>query len=224
VLQFTQMNKKLLFYVLFFIVLVAAFQFYVFKGTGMWSKSTLPKRSTVNHFEFLNQDGTVFTNNEMKGKVCVVNYFFTTCPGICPKMNNNMKLIYEAFKNEPDFLIVSNTCNPSTDSVPVIKHYADSLQVDTKKWIFLTGRKDSLYKMARYSYGIDDPKHTVANIEDDFIHTQFFALIDKNGNVRGGVYDGLKKDELEKLKKDISSLLKEKQGEGNFANGAFTNN
>ena len=84
-LQFTQMNKKLLFYVLFFIVLVAAFQFYVFKGTGMWSKSTLPKRSTVNHFEFLNQDGTVFTNNEMKGKVCVVNYFLQHAPAFALK-------------------------------------------------------------------------------------------------------------------------------------------
>ncbi|MBS1639990.1 MAG: SCO family protein [Bacteroidetes bacterium] len=204
-------KKKLLYYLLFFIALTIAFQVFIFKGTDFFNKSPLSKRSKVENFSFINQDGVPFTNTNMEGKVCVVNYFFTTCKGICPKMNNNMKLIYEAFKNEPDFLIVSSTCNPSTDSVSVIKHYADSLKVDTKKWVFLTGKKDSLYNIARNSYGIDDPKRALANIDDDFIHTQFFALVDKNGNVRGGVYDGLKKDEIEKLKKDIKGLLAEKQ-------------
>ncbi|MBS1628217.1 MAG: SCO family protein [Bacteroidetes bacterium] len=204
-------KKKILYYLLFFIVLTIVFQVFIFKGTDFFNKSSLPKRSRIESFSFLNQDGNVFTNTNMQGKVCVVNYFFTTCKGICPKMNNNMKLIYEAFKNEPNFLIVSSTCNPGTDSVSVIKHYADSLKVDTKKWVFLTGRKDSLYNIARNSYGIDDPKRALANIDDDFMHTQFFALVDKNGNVRGGVYDGLKNNEIEKLKKDIAGLLKEKQ-------------
>ncbi|MBS1640928.1 MAG: SCO family protein [Bacteroidetes bacterium] len=204
-------KKKLLYYLLFFIALTIAFQVFIFKGTDFFNKSPLSKRSKVENFSFINQDGVPFTNTNMEGKVCVVNYFFTTCKGICPKMNNNMKLIYEAFKNEPDFLIISSTCNPGTDSVSVIKHYADSLKVDTKKWVFLTGKKDSLYNIARNSYGIDDPKRALANIDDDFIHTQFFALVDKNGNVRGGVYDGLKKDEIEKLKKDIKGLLAEKQ-------------
>lgn len=139
-------------------------------------------------------------------------------------MNSNMKKIYEEFKNEPDFLILSHSCDPETDSVPRMKHYSDSLKVDTRKWVFLTGRKDSLYKMARFSYGIDDPKNVVANIKDDFIHTQFFALVDKNGVVRGAVYDGLKENELEKLRIDIKGLLKEKADKGNFANGVFNNN
>ncbi len=194
----------------------------VFNGTDMWNRSTLPQRGTVQAFSFYNQNGEKFMNQDVWGKVYVAEYFFTTCKGICPKMNNNMKTIYETFKNEPDFLIVSHTCNPETDSVPQIKHYADSLQVDTKKWIFVTGRKDSLYTLARNSYGIDDPKNAVTNIKDDFLHTQFFALVDKNGHIRGGVYDGLKKDELEKLKKDIRSLLKEKSNT-RFANGVFTN-
>lgn len=72
-----------------------------------------------------------------------------------------MKQVYEIYKNEPDFQILSHTCNPGTDSVPILKHYADSLQVNTKKWIFLTGRKDSLYQMARGSYLLDDPKNNV---------------------------------------------------------------
>ena len=157
----------------------------------------------------------------MLGKVCVVEYFFTTCQGICPKMNKNMKEIYEAFKNEKEFLVVSHTCQPEVDSVPLMKAYSQKMGADNRKWVFVTGSKNKLYDMARYSYGLDDPKNAVANISDDFIHTQFFALIDKNGNVRGGVYDGLKKDELEKLKDDIKGLLKEKNTT-NFR-GVFNN-
>ncbi len=215
------MNKKLLFYLGFFIVLIIGFYFFAFNGTDILSKSSLDKRGFVQPFSFPNQDGIAFTNADMQGKVCVVNYFFTSCKGICPKMNFNMKKIYDEFKDNPDFIIVSHSCDPDNDSVPKMKHYSDSLKVDNKKWVFLTGRKDSLYKMARFSYGIDDPKNVVADIKDDFIHTQFFALIDKNGKVRGGVYDGLKDNEIEKLKIDIKSLLKEKAMKGNFANGIF---
>jgi protein SCO1/2 len=114
------------------------------------------------------------------------------------------------FKDEPDFQIFSHTCNPDTDSVSVLKHYADSLNVDTKKWIFITGRKDSLYQMARSSYLLDDPKNNVEKIEDQFIHTQFFALVDRNGKVRGKIYDGLKTLEVQQLKRDIAILLKDK--------------
>ena len=91
----------------------------------------------------------------------------------------------------------------------MIKRYADSLGVDTQKWIFVTGRKDSLYQMARGSYLLDDPKNNVVNIEDQFIHTQFFALVDRNGKIRGKIYDGLKPIEVEQLKVDIARLIKE---------------
>ena len=96
-------------------------------------------------------------------------------------MNTNMKAIYETFKQEPDFMIVSNTCDPGTDSVPHLKAYADSMKADPAKWVFLTGRKDSLYQLARNSYLLDDPKNSFQKIEDQFIHTQFFALVDKYG-------------------------------------------
>jgi len=215
------MNKKLLFYVGFFVVLVLVFWGALAKFTDTFNQSSLLKRGQVQTFAFNKEDGTIFTNEEMKGKVCVVEYFFTTCPSICPRMNNNMKKIYETFKDEKNFMILSHTCDPKHDSVSKMKHYADSLKVDTKTWAFLTGRKDSLYNMARNSYGIDDPKNMVANIDDDFMHSQFFALVDKNGIVRGQVYDGLKEDELEKLKKDIRSLLKEKAVNKSFSNNMF---
>ena len=217
------MSKKLLSYLLFFAVLVAVFYYFLFQGTDKW-KTKLPVISYVKPFHFTTQDGLSYTDRDMLGKVCVVEYFFTTCKGICPKMNTNMKTIYEAFKEEPDFMIVSHTCNPGTDSAARLKLYADSMKIDTKKWVLLTGRKDSLYQLARSAYLLDDPKNSVDKIEDQFIHTQFFALVDKDGKVRGQVYDGLKQAELDRLKKDIRSLLAEKAGTGNFVNGIFNNN
>jgi protein SCO1/2 len=104
-----------------------------------------------------------------------------------------------------------------------LKTYADSLQIDTKKWVLLTGRKDSLYQMARSSYLLDDPKNNVEKIEDQFIHTQFFALVDRKGKLRGQVYDALKQTDLQQLQIDIKKLLAESVS-GTFVNGVFTNN
>lgn len=133
-----------------------------------------------------------------------------------------MKKIYEAYKAEPDFLILSHTCDPANDHPARLKQYADSLQVNTEKWIFLTGRKDSLYNTARRSYLLDDPKNNDQNIDEQFLHTQFFALVDKNGNVRKKIYDGLKKEEMEELEKDIAVLLKEPT-QKRFVNNTFAN-
>ncbi len=218
------MNKKLIGYLVFFAALVLIFWWALSKYTPMFSQSKLAKRGSVQAFSFVDQDGKVFSNANMIGKVCVIEYFFTTCTGICPRMNNNMDSVYEAFKDEPEFLIVAHTCKPEQDSVAQLKAFATSRKINTAKWVLLTGKKDSLYKMARFSYGIDDPQNAVADINDDFIHTQFFALVDKNGIVRGQVYDGLKKEEIEKMKADIKDLLKEKAERSHFVNGVFTNN
>ena len=107
-------------------------------------------------------------------------------------MNTNLRPVYEKYKNEPNFMILSHTVNPSTDSVARMRHYADSLGVDA----------------ARLSYLLDDPKNNLSPIDDQFIHTQFFALVDKSGNVRS-IVDGLKKDELAEMQKEIDELLKE---------------
>jgi protein SCO1/2 len=202
------MSNKTKFYLLFFTILLLVFYYFVFRGTDNW-KVKMPVLSYVQPFSFTNQDGEVVTDKNLLNKITVVEYFFTTCKGICPKLNTNMKQVYEIYKTTPDFQILSHTCNPDRDSVSVLKHYADSLKVDTKKWIFLTGRKDSLYQMARGSYLLDDPKNNVEKIEDQFIHTQFFALVDRQGKVRGKIYDGLKVLEVEQLKQDIAKLIKE---------------
>ncbi len=169
----------------------------------------LPVLSTVRPFKFERQDGKWVTERDALGKVVVVEYFFTTCKGICPKMNRNMQEVYRAFKGKSDFLILSHTVDPETDSVARLRQYADSMGADIKDWWFLTGPKAALYKTARESYLLDSQENSSKNISDQFIHTQFFALVDRKGQVRG-IYDGLKKEEVDQMTKDLSMLLEGK--------------
>lgn len=217
------MSKKSIFYIIFFTVLVIGF-FFVLKaiipGYGVKKFQVL---NQVKPFTFTSQDGKLISERNVEGKVYVAEYFFTSCTGICPILNDNMKYIYEKYINEPDFLILSHTCDPETDSVARLKQYADSLRVDNTKWLFLTGTKESLYNAARVSYLLDDPKNNMQNINDQFLHTQFFALVDRNGKVRKKIYDGLKKNDLKELEKDIAVLLKEPATQTMFSNTLFNN-
>lgn len=167
--------------------------------------------SYVQDFSFTDQNGKPVTQQNIDGKVYVTNYFFTTCKGICPKMNFNLKGVYDLFKNDKDFAIISHSSMPETDSVPLLKEYEQKMLGNdvhnAAKWYFVTGDKDSLYKMARQSYLLDNPKNNSENINEAFIHTQFLALVDKQKRVRG-IYDGLKPNEIAKMEKDISKLLK----------------
>ena len=202
------MSSKKLFYIGFFIVLALGFYFGLSQIIPGFSKKRIPPVSYIRPFSFTTQDGKPFTEKDVAGKIFVAEYFFTSCRGICPKMNNNMRLVYEKLKDQDDFLILSHTCDPETDSAAQMKKYADSLGVNTSHWIFLTGRKDSLYTMARISYTIDDPANNLKNIDDDFLHTQFWALVDRNGDVRK-IYDGLKESEVNELIRDAKKLLKQ---------------
>jgi len=202
------MSKKQIFYLAFFGVLVVGFFIVLLVLIPGFAKPRFPPIGSVQSFAFTNQDGTTITDKDIEGKVVAVEYFFTTCTGICPRLNNNMRKLYNQFKNDNGFLILSHTCDPATDSVARLKKYADSMQVNTDRWQFLTGRKDSLYYMARESYKIDDPANNPQNIEDDFLHTQFIALINKEGKVTK-IYDGLKQSELSEMSKEIKRLLKD---------------
>ena len=202
------MSRKKIFYIAFFTALVLGFYLTLTYAIPGFSKPKKNPISTVKAFRFINQDGDYVTEKQMQGKVTVANFFFTTCTTVCPRMNNNLKPVYDEFKNEPDFLILSHTSDPERDSAATLKKYADSLNVDTHKWMFVTGRKDSLYSMARHSYTIDDPKNYVKGTEDLFLHTQFIALVNKKGEVVD-VYDGLRTSELNEMKTEIKKLLKE---------------
>ena len=195
------MSRKATFYSVFFVALIPIF----FLTVRPWikRKDTI---SVVQPFAFINQDGKIVTDKDLEGKVYVAEYFFTTCRGICPRLNTNMKKVYERFKDEKDFVILSHTSDPETDSAQQLKKYADSLGVNTSKWMFLTGRKDSLYTMARISYTIDDPANNLRNIDDDFLHTQYLALVNRQGEVKK-IYDGLKDSEIRAMIKEIEKTL-----------------
>jgi protein SCO1 len=229
------MKKKWPLYLGFFVVLFALYYVFVFSITDI-SQSNLPViNNNVQPFSFVDQNGKTITQNDVDGKVYVTEYFFTTCKGICPKMNANMRRVFDEFKNDSNFIIISHTCMPETDSVPLLKKYeakmllgsliknddgsyklnTDSVLVSrplplNNNWLFVTGDKKALYGMARHSYLIDNNKtDTLSNIEEQFIHTQLFALVDEQTRVRG-IYDGLKEPEIQKLLNDIKGLLKEK--------------
>ena len=203
------MRRKTVFFIVFFFLLVIGFYYTMSQLIPGFGKSRLAPIGRVLPFAFTNQDGKKVTEQDVAGKVFVAEYFFTTCKSICPIMNTNMKIVYERFKYEKDFLILAHTCDPGTDSAERLKKYADSLNVDTDKWIFLTGTKDSLYRQARHSYKIDDPNNNPLSNEVDFLHSQFFSLVDKKGNVRS-IYEGNERKDVERMINEIEVLLKEK--------------
>jgi len=202
-------SKKILIITAFFLVTILGFYFVVTAVIPEFTNRKYMVISYVRPFEFINQDSNTVTQQDVLGKVYVAEFFFSTCPGICPIMNRNMKEVYEAFKEEKDFVILTHTVDPDTDTPSRLKFYAESLGVSTEKWWFLTGSKDSLYHAARVSYLVDDPQNHSMDIEEQFLHTQFFALVDKQGQVRRKIYDGLKKKEVKELMEDIRVLLDE---------------
>ncbi len=161
---------------------------------------------TISNFSFTNQLGDTITQEDIKDKIFVVEYFFTTCQSICPVMNKNMIKVSEKFKNDRNFKILSHTVRPEEDSVASMLVYAHQHHADSTQWWFLTGDKRKLYSIARTSYMMDNYEGDGGS--DDFIHTQLFALIDKQKRIRG-YYDGTDTIEVNKLIKDISLLKTE---------------
>lgn len=206
-------NKKtVIFLISFFILLSAAFMTYFYKETRQKTKP-LPVLGNPGHkvqsFSFIDQDSNVVTNKDVTGKIRVVEYFFTTCKGICPKMNENMTRVYNAFRGKDDVMILSHTVDPQKDTVGAMKEYSLRFEADPKQWKFLTGDKKELYDMARYSYLVTASDDTATvDIGSDFIHTDRFVLVDKDGRIRGQ-YEGTNTGSVGQLINDITALLKE---------------
>ena len=227
------------------VLLLTVFYFFIFKNIDFSQSSLAIINDHVQPFSFINQNGKIISDKSVDGKVYVTEYFFTTCKAICPLINANMRRVFDEYKGEKNFRIISHTCMPETDSVPLLKAYEQKMingdlvqkldgsykidydstmkgEIQNTNWNFVTGDKATLYRMARHSYLVDDNKiDTTQKISDQFIHTQLFALVDKQRRVRG-IYDGLKEDEIQKLLSDIKSLLNEKEPNANLANG-FSN-
>ncbi|WP_417236926.1 SCO family protein [Bizionia paragorgiae] len=184
------------------------------------------KRKKVPNFSFTNQDGETITQEDYKGKVYVVEFFFTTCPTICPRMNENLVEIQNAFKGNTDFGVASFSITPKLDTPEVLKAYAERYGITNPNWNLLTGEESDIYELANTGFNI-----YVAKVDDEvgFEHSGDFALIDKNGFVRSRYdafgnpkifYKGIisekekydedgNEQEITMLKEDIKKLLNE---------------
>jgi protein SCO1/2 len=155
---------------------------------------------------FTNQYNEKVTEENVKGKIYVTDFFFTTCQSICPIMSSQLERVYKQFENNKDILILSHTVSPEEDSVNVLKDYAFLHGVKDNRWLFVTGEKKHLYDMARKGYLLNAEEGT--GDEDDFIHTQNFALVDKERHLRG-FYDGTDSLDVSRLLVDINLLIEE---------------
>ena len=168
----------------------------------------IKKFHKISNFNLVNQNGNNISQEFYHNKIYVADFFFTTCPSICPIMTNNMLKVQEKIKNDPNILIVSFSVDPKTDSVAQLKRYAKEKGVDDLKWNLLTGDKRQIYDLARKSFFVAEiDKDSDSN---DIIHTENFVLVDPDKRIRG-FYDGTNLDEIKNLILDLSLLKGEYQ-------------
>ena len=168
----------------------------------------IKKFHKISNFNLVNQNGNNISQEFYHNKIYVADFFFTTCPSICPIMTNNMLKVQEKIKNDPNVLIVSFSVDPKTDSVAQLKKYAKEKGVDDLKWNLLTGDKKQIYDLARKSFFVAEiDKDSDSN---DIIHTENFVLVDPDKRIRG-FYDGTNLDEIKNLISDLSLLKGEYQ-------------
>lgn len=167
----------------------------------------ISKYHTISDFSFTNQNGEIITQKDYEGKIYVADFFFTTCPTICPIMQDNMVEIQKAFQDNPKFMLLSHTVMPDIDSVPVLKKYALEKGVIDSKWNLVTGDKKDIFYIARKSY-LAVKTETTGELYD-MVHTENFILVDEQKRVRG-FYDGTNKEEIVRLIDDIHFLLDSK--------------
>lgn len=174
------------------------------------------KAKTIPEFLFTNQDNLQISNADFKGKVTVVEFFFTTCPTICPIMNRNMQILDKEYHQNENFAIASFSINPEYDTPKILKEYAEQYQVKSLNWHFLTGDKDEIYELANVGFNLYTKQ--MENAPGGFEHSGHFALIDKDGFIRSRsdahgnpmiFYQGTELNEVELLKEDIKKLLEE---------------
>ncbi|WP_299600952.1 SCO family protein [uncultured Aquimarina sp.] len=158
-------------------------------------------------FKLTNQDGDIITNETYNGKIYVADFFFATCPGICPKLEKNMSVLQEKYLHDDSIKLLSHTVMPTRDSVEVLKDYAIKNDIVSGKWNLVTGDKEMIYDLARTSYFADED-FVKTKDENAFIHTENFILVDPKGRIRG-VYNGTISLEIKRLIRHIEMLKKE---------------
>lgn len=158
-------------------------------------------------FSFINQSGESITEQSVRGKIYVANFFFTNCPGICKRLTNNISLVQDAYKEDKEVLILSHSVTPETDSVPRLYQYALQYKINQQQWHLLTGKRSELYAIARKFYFADEDLGAV-QVKNDFLHTENVLLIDKQRRIRG-VYKGTSEADVRNLITDIKRLQEE---------------
>jgi protein SCO1/2 len=157
-------------------------------------------------FKFLNQDSLWISQKDMAGKIYVADFFFTTCPTICPKMKTQLLRIYDKFAEDDRVRILSHTIDPEYDGARVLKEYAKKLNITSPRWNLVTGKKADIYRLGEKSYMVTAQEDS--NEVGGFVHSGAFILVDQNRHVRG-IYDGTKEEDVNHLIEDMTLLLKE---------------
>lgn len=180
---------------------------------GQLVNDTIPY--VIPDFEFTNQEDTTLSSDEMRGKVYVANFFFSSCPTICPAMNYNLKQVQDRFLGYEDIYFLSFTVDPEYDSPAVLKEYEEKIGAVNGRWFFLTGDKEALYKTARDFFVNAMEDSTAAG---GFLHSEYLVIVDWEGRIRSrideqgnlkAVYNGTSPDEVNKLKDDVKVLIAE---------------
>lgn len=161
----------------------------------------------VSDFSFLNQDGNFVSNKTVENKMYVASFFFTSCPGICPKMRSQLSKVQEIFKNNENVIIISHSIQPSNDTVEVLNNYAKKNDIISGKWHLVTGKREDIYKIAKQDYFASEDLGKFVD-DEDFLHTENLVLVDKNRHIRG-IYNGLNNRSVSHLIEDIKQLEKE---------------
>ncbi|WP_083422073.1 SCO family protein [Arsenicibacter rosenii] len=162
----------------------------------------------IPRFSFVSQNGDTVTEKTLSDKIYVADFFFTTCPTICPKMKTQMKRVYDRFKGNKAVMLLSHTIDPEHDSVAVLKEFADGLGVKGNQWLFVTGSKEKIYEIGQDSYMVTAAEDKSA--PGGVVHSGAFILVDKEKHVRG-VYDGTTEKGVNQLMSDMDKLLAEKK-------------
>ncbi len=160
----------------------------------------------VSPFRLINQDSQVITDQTFDNKIYVTNFFFTTCPGICPEMTNNMVDIQDLISGYDDVALLSHSVTPERDTVAALRAYAKEYGVLSDKWHLVTGDRQEIYQLGRKDYFVEEDLGMERDL-DEFLHTENFVLVDKNKHIRG-IYNGLNKSSLRLLMDDIHTLRK----------------
>ncbi len=187
-------------------LLLALVMLTLMPGCSLEPKEPLPILGTIEvPYTFTNQEGTPVSQSLFAGKVYVADFFFTSCPTICPIMKSQMLRVYESFSEQDNFLLLSHTIDPEHDSVEVLHDYAERLEISAARWHLVTGPKNEIYDTAhRYMLGAMEDKQAPGG----FIHSGSFCLVDQSGRIRG-YYRGTEEESVDQLIIDIKRLLNE---------------